>query len=182
MADASEILAFWFGDDPETVRDEWFKGGPPFDAACRRFEPDWEAARAGRLDGWLAAPTSLLAFVILTDQMPRNLFREDGRAFATDDRALAAARHAVAQGWDRVMRKLERVFLYLPYEHAEDLAAQEECLRLFQGLDDPHFLEYAAAHHRLIERFGRFPHRNAVLGRAPTPEETTFLAEHGRGF
>lgn len=182
MADPVEILRFWYGDDPEAKRDEWFHGGPSFDEQCRRFRPDWEAARAGELDGWLTAPTSLLAFVLLTDQIPRNMFRDDGRAYATDAQALAAAQRAVAHGWDLVMRKRERQFLHLPFEHAEDLAMQAECLRLFRALGDDELVGYAQAHYDIIERFGRFPHRNAMLGRTSTPEELAFVAEHGRGF
>lgn len=182
MADPVEILRFWYGDDPDKKWDVWFKGGPAFDDACRRFEPDWDRARAGDLEGWRDAPTSLLAYVLLTDQIPRNIFREDGRAYATDVLALAAARHAVAQGWDKVMRKLERLFLYLPYEHAEDMATQDACVALYEDLGDPQYVEYAESHRRLIRRFGRFPHRNVMLGRTSTPEEAAFLAEHGRGF
>lgn len=182
MPDPSDILEFWYRGDPDSIWDKWFHGGPEFDEACRKFEPDWEAARSGALDGWLAAPTSLLAYVLLTDQIPRNVFREDGRAYATDARALAAARHAVDHGWDLVMRKLERLFLYLPYEHAEDLATQRECVRLYEKLGDPHYVGFAESHLRIVEQFGRFPHRNGMIGRVSTPEEEAFLTEHGRGF
>lgn len=182
MADPVDILEFWFEGDPEARRDKWFQGGPAFDAECRRFEADWESARRGDLDRWLAAPTSLLAFVLLTDQLPRNLFREDGRAYATDAQALAAAQQAVAHGWDKTMRQHERSFLYLPYEHAEDLAMQAESVRLFRGLGDDHVLEYAQAHYDIVEKFGRFPHRNEMLGRASTDAELAFLEAHGRGF
>lgn len=182
MADAADILEFWYEGDPSVKRETWFRGGPTFDDACRRFEPDWEDARAGGRDDWLAAPTSLLAFVILTDQIPRNLFREDGRAHATDAQALAAARLAVTHGWDVVMGKFERVFLYMPFEHAEDLAAQQESVRLFEALGDADYVGYAEAHLRVVERFGRFPHRNGLLGRESTPDEIAFMAEHGKGF
>lgn len=182
MADAADILAFWFGDDPDVERKAWFEGGPAFDDECRRFLPDWEDLRAGGREGWRAAPSSLLAYVVLADQIPRNCFREDGRAFATDAAALAAARHAVAQGWDMVMRRNERLFLYLPYEHAEDLAMQDESMRLFGGLGDAYLLEFAEKHRDLIRRFGRFPHRNAMVGRTDTAEEAAFMAAHGRGY
>ncbi len=182
MAEPGDILAFWFGDDPDAVRQDWFEGGPAFDAACRRFRPAWEAARAGDFDDWRRAPSSLLAYVILTDQIPRNLYRKDARAFQTDDQALAAARLAIRHGWDRVMRKQERLFLYLPFEHAEDLATQEESLRLYQDLGEANYVEYAQAHLDLIRRFGRFPHRNVLLGRESTAEEIAFMAEHGRGY
>lgn len=182
MAEPADILAFWFGDDPDLKRDAWFKGGPDFDAACRRFEPDWGRARTGALDDWLRAPKRLLAFVILTDQIPRNIFRDDARTHATDAQALAAAQRAVAAGWDAAMTKQERVFLYLPYEHAEDLAVQDESVALFRSLDDPDLAQYAVAHRDIVARFGRFPHRNVMLGRATTAAEAAFLAEHGRGF
>ncbi len=182
MADVEEILTFWFEGDPGLKREKWFQGGPAFDAECRRFLPDWEAARAGERDSWLEAPGSLLAYVLLTDQFPRNLFREDGRAYATDDRALAAARHAVAAGWDDDMGLHERAFLYLPFEHAEDQAAQAESVRLYAGLGDAEYLKYAEVHRDIVQEFGRFPHRNAVLGRASTPAEDAFLKEKGRGF
>ena len=182
MADPVEILAFWYGGDPDIERENWFRGGPDFDDACRRFQPDWEAALAGGLTAWRAAPSSLLAYIILTDQIPRNIFREDGRAFATDALARSAARHAVAHGWDRVMRKLERLFLYMPFEHSEDLADQAECRRLFVGLGDPKYVGYAQQHQELIERFGRFPHRNALLERPSTAEEMAFMEAHGRGY
>jgi len=182
MSDPSEILAFWFGEDPEVKRDVWFHGGPAFDDACRRFESEWNAVRAGEREAWRDAPSSLLAYVILADQIPRNLFREDGRAYATDDKARAAARRAVEQGWDRVMRLNERMFLYLPFEHSEDIDDQRTCLRLFEDLGDPTYQDYARKHLELIERFGRFPHRNAMLNRASTPAEAAFLNIEGRGF
>lgn len=182
MTGPNDILTFWFGDDRTIVRSDWFKGGPAFDEKCRAFLPAWKKARDGSLDAWREAPDSLLAFVVLTDQIPRNCFREDDRAFASDDIALAAARQAVAAGWDRDMTKLERVFLYLPFEHAEDMAMQNESIRLYTALGDAEYLKFAEAHRVIVERFGRFPHRNALLGRANTPEETAFLEEHGRGF
>ena len=182
MADAADILAFWYGEDPDTAREEWFEGGPAFDDLCRRFQPDWEDARAGGRAGWVDAPSSLLAFVILTDQIPRNLFRKDERAFATDARARAATRHALVHGWDQVMRPLERLFLYLPLEHSEDLRDQRDCVRLYEAMGVERYVEYARKHLELIERFGRFPHRNVMLGRTSTADEEAFLEAKGRGF
>lgn len=182
MTTPADILTFWYGDDRGETREAWFKGGPAFDAECAAFLPAWELARDGALDDWQASPESLLAFVILTDQIPRNCFRKDGRAHATDAAALDAARQAVAAGWDQEMSLLERVFLYLPFEHAEDITMQTESVRLFSALGVDSYLQFAESHRAVIERFGRFPHRNALLGRADTPAETAFMKEHGRGF
>ena len=182
MAEPSDIHAFWFGKEPYESRDVWFRGGQEFDDACRRFQPDWEMANTGALDHWLETPESLLAFVILTDQIPRNIFREDARSFATDARALSAAQHAVAKGWDKAMHEFEAVFLYLPYEHAEDINVQNESVRLFTELDGGDWMDFVIKHQQIIAQFGRFPHRNAALGRQSTPEELAFMEDHGRGF
>lgn len=182
MAEFEDVLTFWYGGDPTVARDDWFHGGPEFDEACRAFAGDWREAQAGALDAWLDAPRSLLAYVILTDQIPRNIFREDPQTFATDEQALAAARRAVEQGWDRDMLLLERLFLYLPYEHSEDIGVQKESVRLYESLGDANYLKFAQAHYDIVARFGRFPHRNDVLGRDSTAEERAFLDEHGRGF
>ena len=182
MTTPEAILTFWYGDDRAETREVWFNGGPPFDAACRDFLQAWQAARDGVLADWRTAPESLFAYVILPDQSPRHSLREDGRGHATRAQALEAARQAVAAGWDKDMLLLERVFLYLPYEHAEDRAAQAESVRLFSGLGVDSYLQYAESHRAIIERFGRFPHRNKLLGRTDTPDEIAFMKEHGRGF
>lgn len=182
MTTPNEILTFWFGKEPFEARDAWFQGGPAFDEECRIFSPTWERAQSGELSEWLKAPDTLLPFVILTDQIPRNIFREDARAFATDAMALKAAQTAVANGWDKSMNQFQRVFLYLPFEHSEDLAMQNESIRLYKGLGGAQWLEFAVKHRKLIEQFGRFPHRNAVLGRTSTEAETAFMASQGRGF
>lgn len=182
MTTPEDILTFWYGDDRTEAREAWFKGGPAFDVACANFLPAWEAARDGALEDWRTAPESLLAYVILTDQIPRNCFRKDGRAHATDAQALDAARQAVAAGWDAEMSMLERVFLYLPFEHAEDMDMQTESVRLFTALGVDSYRQFAAAHQAVIERFGRFPHRNVLLGRTDTPAEIAYMKEHGRGF
>ena len=197
--DPEELLRFWFGGDLETPESlqarfgVWFAQSDAFDDELRARFGDWpEAARSGTLDAWREEPRSLLAFVIAVDQLPRNLFRGTARAFAYDALALAVAASAVDRGFDDQLSPPEVSFLYLPFEHAEDLAAQERCIALYTALaarvSEPmrpvfeHSLDYAVQHHRIIERFGRFPHRNAVLGRRPTPEEERYLAEGGETF
>lgn len=192
MATAADILAFWFGRPGEPghgqPRNEWFRKDAAFDDAIRdRFLPDVEAALAGRLADWADNPQGLLALVILLDQFPRNLFRGTARMFAGDAEARQLAERALAQGWDKDMSAVERVFVYLPLEHSEALADQERSVALFAALAAEHpgndgFLDYAWRHHDVIARFGRFPHRNAALGRPSTPEETTYLAQPGSGF
>lgn len=178
----NDILTFWFGEQPYQMREAWFHGGPAFDAECRAFEAIWESARNGALTSWLAEAESLLAFVVLTDQIPRNIFREDSRSFATDSIALAAAKTAITKGWDKTMNPFQRMFLYLPFEHSEVQEMQDESVRLYTDLGGAQWLEFAEKHRMLIQQFGRFPHRNAVLGRASTPAELAFMETQGRGF
>lgn len=181
-ATADAILAFWFED---TAPVWWFRKDDGFDAAvAARLGPAFEQAAAGRLDGWQGWPEGCLALCLLLDQVPRNLYRGDALAFATDAKALGVARHAVANGFDLAIRPEEwRIFLYLPYEHSEDLADQRQCLDLVRERlsSAPDFLRYAQAHLDIVARFGRFPHRNAALGRETTADEAAFLEEHG-GF
>jgi uncharacterized protein (DUF924 family) len=186
-----DVLDFWFGppDSAErgTRRDVWFRKSDAFDKSVRdSFLPLYQRALAGRLAGWNEAPHSLLALIIVFDQLPRNMFRNDARAFATDGRALSAAQQMVACGWDRQLAPVARCFVYLPFEHAEDPAMQERALELFGGLSNEPVVgdmpEWARKHHAVIARFGRFPHRNAILGRASTPEEIEFLAQPGSSF
>ena len=187
----SEILSFWFGapDSPELGRNRkrWFEKSADFDALIRtRYLAAYEAAAAGGLDAWAERPLSALALVVMLDQFPRNLFRGSPRAFAADPKALAVARSLVARGFDAALMPAQRWFAYLPYEHAEDLAAQRESLAVYDRLrGDPSSAmpsAYAMRHYAVIERFGRFPHRNAVLGRASTPDEVAFLATPGSSF
>lgn len=197
-ARAEDLLAYWFGPldadglAGQAVTSRWFAGGPAFDAELgRRFGDLHREARAGRLDRWAATPRGRLALVVLLDQLSRNLHRGSAEAFAGDARALALAREALAQGEDRRLRLSERVFLLLPFEHAEDLAAQEVAVAGFRALaaEAPPrgqelftgFLDYAVRHHAVIERFGRFPHRNQALGRATSEAEAAYLAREG-GF
>lgn len=188
----AEVLAFWFGAPGSAehgqLRKCWFEKNAAFDAEIRRrFLPLLEAAAAGRLDDWAAQPDSLLALIVLLDQFPRNLFRDSPRAFATDAKALALARLAVAQDFDSRLMPVARAFIYLPFEHSEDIAMQDRAVALFAGLASQgeafaSYLDYAERHREVIRSFGRFPHRNAILGRASTPEEIAYLARPGAGF
>ena len=189
---AQEVLDFWFGapDDPQRLlpRQQWFVKDDAFDAGIReRFGTLIERAIAGELVHWAATPAGAVAQIVVLDQFTRNAFRGDARAFAGDARALAAAQALVASGQDRTLPGVQRQFVYLPFEHAEDLAVQREGIRLFAQLerDEPavgELLIWAQRHHDIIERFGRFPHRNAALGRTSTPEELEFLRQPGSAF
>ncbi len=175
---AQDVLDFWFGAD----RKAWFEKNPAFDEEIRaRFLPLYERAASGALEAWRAAPDSCLALVILLDQFPRNMFRGSARAFAADPLALQAAKHAVSQRFDQGLSLDERTFLYLPFEHSESLADQARGCELMQPLGEEVY-RYAVRHREIIERFGRFPHRNAALGRENTPEETAFLKQPGSSF
>lgn len=186
---AEEIMDFWFGSGAErgAVRREWFAKDAAFDDSIRaRFLALYEEAAAGRLAAWRGDGDECLALVVLLDQFPRNMFRNSARAFAADALALDAARHAVARGDDRGMLPVERQFLYLPFEHSEALDDQLRACELMRPLQefpqtaDAHL--WALKHLEIIRRFGRFPHRNAVLGRASTAEEKEFLGQPGSSF
>jgi uncharacterized protein (DUF924 family) len=186
-AAAHGVLDFWFGAPGSLEygkpREAWFKKSDDFDARIReRFLPAYEAAAAGQRAHWRDSPLTLLALIIVLDQFPRNMFRESPRAFAADAMALDAARHMTAMGWDMRLNAVQRQFVYLPFEHAENLDAQRTSLQLFGTLGNDGLLEWAWKHYVIIERFGRFPHRNAVLGRASTAAETTFLEQPGSRF
>ncbi|MBA4323482.1 MAG: DUF924 domain-containing protein [Rhodobacter sp.] len=176
MSDPVEVLDFWIS---EIGPKGWFSGGEAVDMACRdRFLDLWQAAHDGGLEHWVEGPAGTLAYLVLTDQFPRNMFRGQARAFATDARARAAARRAVALGWDIAVPEPERTFFYLPFGHSEDLSDQEWSVELHAArmVEDAEYLLHARAHREIIARFGRFPFRNAALGRATTPEEQDFLA------
>jgi len=182
-----DILDFWFGPPPHSARAEWFGKDPHFDAAIgARFGAALDAALAGGLRGTHAAAREALAHVVLLDQFTRNVFRDTPRAFAGDAEALATAIAAVGAGLDAGFDRYERAFLYLPFEHAEDLAMHRRSISLFTRLahdtGDAAPLEWAEKHAAIIRRFGRYPHRNAVLGRASTPGELAFLQEPGSRF
>jgi uncharacterized protein (DUF924 family) len=177
MSDPVELLDFWIG---EIGPKGWFNGSDAVDIACReRFFDLWQAAHDGGLEHWVEGPSGTLAYLVLTDQFPRNMFRGEARAFATDARARAAARRAVALGWDIAVPEPERTFFYLPFEHSEDLADQEWSVELYSArmVEDAEFLLHAKAHREIIARFGRFPFRNAALGRVTTAKEQAFLEE-----
>ncbi len=181
MSDPVEVLDFWLG---EVGPAGWYAGTPEIDDACAvRFGDLVTAAREGGLEHWVDGPGPSLAYLVLTDQMPRNIHRGSALAFASDARARAAARLALAAGWDLMAPEPERQFFYLPFEHAEDMADQDLAVRLMteRMASDPDMALHARAHRLVIARFGRFPGRNAALGRADTPEEAAFQAEGGYG-
>jgi uncharacterized protein (DUF924 family) len=190
MSEFEKVLNFWFGQlggpDYGKPRRVWFAKKPAFDREVRRFLNHYERAAAGQLDDWKHLPHSCLALILLLDQFPRNMFRGTAKAFATDARAIAHATHAVANRFDRELLPVQRWFIYFPFEHSEDLNAQRQSVGLFQQLsDDPDSattIYYAIRHQAAIERFGRFPHRNQILGRETTPEEAEFLQQAGSSF
>jgi uncharacterized protein (DUF924 family) len=179
---AVEVLGFWFGEGAERgkAHKRWFEKNSTFDAEIRaRFLPLYETL-AGN-DDWLSRADDCLARIVVLDQFPRNMFRGTPRAFAADPAALAAAKHAVAKGYDRDLLTVEKQFVYLPFEHSESLADQERACELMRPLGDDLY-DWAVRHQRIIARFGRFPHRNEILGRKSTPEEIEFLKQPGSGF
>ena len=178
MADhrAEQVLHFWFGEAAK----RWFEKNATFDAEIRsRFLPLYEELSSN--SDWLAEPRHCLARIVVLDQFPRNMFRGTPRAFAADPLALAAAKHAVGEGFDRDLLPVEKQFVYLPFEHSESLADQERACQLMQPLGED-LNDWALRHKRIIERFGRFPHRNEILGRKSTLEEIEFLKQPGSGF
>ncbi len=179
-ARAQGVLAFWFHGQPRDPR--WFRKDDAFDREIRvRFLTLYEQAAAGGLSGWQDSPHECLALVIVLDQFARNMFRGDRRAFDADPLALAAARTILSRGWDRPMSESEKLFAYLPFEHSEALADQDLACELMKDFDAEQ-LRFALRHREIVRRFGRFPHRNAALGRPSTPEEIAFLKEPGSGF
>jgi uncharacterized protein (DUF924 family) len=188
---AGEVLDFWFGrdGDPEygQFRNEWFRKDPDFDArVTARFADLYEEAAVGNLDGWRDDAASCLALVIVLDQFPRNMFRGDGRTHAEDERALGASKYAVEHALDRELPAFQRMFLYMPFMHSENTDDQRRSVELFERLAGevgaPDVVSYAVAHRDIVEQFGRFPHRNEILGRETTPEEAVFLTKEGSSF
>ena len=175
MTAPGEIVRFW----RDAGARAWFTKDETFDGRCRAFEKAHHAAARGECAAWEQDAEGALALVLLLDQIPRNIYRGSPHAYATDPLAQAAAQRAVARRFDAATESLLRIFFYLPYEHAEDLALQEKGVKLTESLGDAEYLRYAILHRDIIARFGRFPHRNAILGRASTPEELAFLAEGG---
>jgi uncharacterized protein (DUF924 family) len=176
LASPSDVLAFW----REAGEDKWFAKDDAFDTAIReRFLATYEAAAAGGLAGWEATAEGALALTIVLDQFPRNMFRGTARCFAADATARAVANRALKRSYELDVPAKERGFFFLPFMHSETLADQERCVALYREAGDAN-LTYAIEHADIIRRFGRFPHRNAVLGRATTPDEQAFL--DGGGF
>jgi len=177
---AWEVLRFWLQDTPKKDR---FAKDEAFDAKiAERFGPLRDDVLASGAKGWTDDPVELLAAIVLLDQFSRNIHRGTARAFEGDELALSLAKLAVANCWDAGMSVLERQFLYLPFEHAETSEAQRESVRLFTELGDAEALRYARDHQAVIDRFGRFPSRNAVLGRDSTPDEKEYLSQPGAGW
>jgi len=187
--EAHEVLEFWFGTTKGlgTPRIEWFRKDPKFDADIRRRFGDLHARAASRaLEAWRASPEPMLALVVILDQLSRNLHRNDPRAFAQDELARACATEALVRGDDLGFLPVHRQFLYLPFEHSESLADQDRAVELMRSLEafeeTRGLTEWAEKHRDIIRRFSRFPHRNAILGRPSTAEETEFLKRPGSGF
>jgi uncharacterized protein (DUF924 family) len=188
MPDASsirDIVDFWFlpRDHPDhgKLRDFWFNGTPALDAEIRaRFGGLLDRAVAGRLDGWRETAEGALALILLCDQFPRNIHRRSARAFSGDGKAIETARIALARGYPTAFPPAVRAFFYMPFQHSEQLADQELCCALFASLGNPEYDKYAIDHRDIVARFGRFPHRNEVLGRESTPEEIEYLKTANR--
>jgi uncharacterized protein (DUF924 family) len=195
----NELLTLWFGEDEDDARvgesrsDLWWGQSSETDEMLgARFGRAASAAAAGTLDHWTGSPRGRLALIILLDQVPRAIRRGTPEAFAQDGKARSVAGKGLASGADRLLRPIERVFFYLPFEHSEDPVDQELSVELFKALaaEVPdgwraafdNYLDFAVRHKRIVDRFGRFPHRNAILGRESTPEEIEFLKEPGSGF
>ena len=191
-----DVLTFWLGAEgsaPLANATQWYKKDDAFDQTIReRFEGALELASRGALDGWKTAPRGRLALVILLDQLSRNMYRGTARAFAQDARACATTLEAIATGDEQSLSTVERSFLYMPLMHAEDVDLQHKCVAAFERLgrgapeDLKQFvangLDYAKRHAEIVERFGRFPHRNSILGRTSRPEEIEFLKQPGSSF
>jgi uncharacterized protein (DUF924 family) len=173
---AAELVRFWRDAGPKA----WFAADETFDGRCRAFEKAHHAAARRELEAWEMDAEGALALCLLLDQVPRNIYRNSAHAFATDNLARAVAQRAIGRGFDSQTEIALRCFFYLPLEHAEDLALQDECVRLMAALGDAEYLRYANLHRDIIARFGRFPHRNAALGRESSAEELGYLA--GGGF
>jgi len=179
---SEDILEFWLQAGPP----KWYVADDSFDQEIRdKFGDLWEKGAKGALEDWTGHPRKALALIILLDQFPRNMFRQDGRAFSTDERAKAAACYSIKQGWDMRIDEPERQFFYLPLMHSEMLSDQDHCIRLMiermPETGAPNVL-HARAHREVIREFGRFPYRNTALGRETTPAEQTYLDNGGYGY
>ncbi len=199
MSQIDKVLDYWFGSSPDdTVVSRkksqlwWVKCNETDEEMGKRFASLVQAAAAGDLDDWAESSRGRLALIVLLDQFPRKIYRNTPAAFASDDKALGLTLEAIELGLDRELRPIERVFLYLPLEHSELLENQDRCVAVMESLvsDVPAerreifsgYVGYAVAHRRIVERFGRFPHRNKILGRESTSEEEGFLTTPGSSF
>ena len=180
IATPEDVIRFWF---EELSPDDWYGPPPRVDAEiAARFGETYEALKDGVPPAWLDDPEGALAAILVLDQFPRNMFRGAPQAFATDARALALSKRAIDQGLDMKLPPEKRCFVYIPFQHSEDLAVQRRSLELFTALGNPENLDFARRHEAIIARFGRFPHRNEILGRESTPEEEEFLKQPGSSF
>ncbi len=176
VATPKQIVSFW----AKAGETRWFKKDPAFDQKIREeFLVTHQAAEMEKLGEWETNAEGALALILLLDQFPRNMFRGTARAFANDPQARAVASRAIKRGFDKKMSNGLRSFFYMPFEHSEDLADQEKCLKLFRAMKDKDMIHWAKVHYDIIKQFGRFPHRNEILGRNSTPEETAFLENGG---
>lgn len=191
MLQFESILNFWFGQptdqDYGKPRRAWFIKSTAFDQEIiQNFDSDYQQAAAGKLKHWQTSPLSCLALILVLDQFPRNMFRHQPQAFATDEQALQAAQYAVDHNFDQQLLPVQRWFIYLPFEHSENLEHQYQAVQLFSSLkyhpESASTIDYAERHLQVIQRFGRFPHRNSILERKSTPEELDFLAQPGSSF
>jgi uncharacterized protein (DUF924 family) len=175
MASAGEIVRFWRDAGPKA----WFQRSEAFDGRCRGFENEHHAAARRELAQWELDAEGALGLLLLLDQIPRNIYRNSAHAFATDPLAQAVALRAIEKGFDTATDSALRLFFYMPLEHSENLALQERAVVLVEAMGDAEFLRFARLHRDVIARFGRFPHRNPVLGRKSSPEELAYLADGG---
>ena len=191
MERSSEVLDFWFGAPGSPgygePREAWFKKEPAFDTEiAARFRGLWNDVRAGKHADWTDDPRRCLALTLVCDQFPRNMFRGNPDSYATDQRALALAHHQVRREFNKSMSCVELLFAYLPFQHSENIADQRLSVALYEAMPEhpkkENWLDFAVRHMKIVERFGRFPHRNAVLGRASTAEEIEFLKQPGSSF
>jgi len=176
IATPKQIVSFWEKAGPE----RWFKKDPAFDQKIHeQFLVTHQAAAMGKLEAWEDNPEGALALTLVLDQFPRNMFRGTGRAFANDEQARGIAERAIRNGFDKKVPAVLCSFFYLPFEHSENLADQERNLKLTKATKDKELVKWAKVHYDIIKQFGRFPHRNEILGRNSTPEETAFLEQGG---
>jgi uncharacterized protein (DUF924 family) len=179
------VLEFWFegSDQGRVTREVWFKTDAAFDQAiAERFLDDHERAAMGAYDGIAETPEGSLTLILLLDQFPRNLFRGSPRAFSSDARARRVSSTALERGFDGLLQPFQKMFLYLPFEHSEEVEDQDRSVALFRALGNANLIDYAERHRDIVARFGRFPHRNAALGRESSDAETAFLKSPGSSF